>query len=147
MVNNELAAPAILILISNFLEKIETKYTYRILFNIETIGTLCYLNKNLDHLQKNLIAGFVFTCFGDKAIPNLIPSKYGDTLADSYAKKTLNQFRSGYKLRSYFDKGSEERQYTHPNINLPFVTLTRSLFREYKEYHTSLDNKASTTKD
>tara|TARA_B100000575_G_scaffold292785_1_gene302118 strand:+ start:1527 stop:2819 length:1293 start_codon:yes stop_codon:yes gene_type:complete len=142
MVNNELAAPAILILISNLLSNMDTKYTYRILFNIETIGTLCYVNNNLEKLKKNVIAGFVFTCFGDEAVPNLVPSKYGDTLADSFAKKTLKQFSLGFNLRSYFDKGSEERQYTHPNVNLPFVTITRSLFREYKEYHTSLDNLA-----
>lgn len=140
MVNNELAAPMILTLIANKLNKMNTKYTYRILFNVETIGTLSYINSNYKKLKKDVLAGFVFTCFGDGAVPNLIPSKYGDTLADSYATKTLSSFNLSYKLRSYFDKGSEERQYTHPNIDLPFVTLTRSLFREYKEYHTSLDN-------
>lgn len=145
MVNNELAAPAILAYVCQLLESMNTKYTYKVLFNIETIGTLCYLDRHFKNLQKNLIAGFVFTCFGDEAIPNLIPSKYGDTLADSYARVTLDKLNSGYVHRSYFDKGSEERQYTHPNFNLPFVTITRSLFREYKEYHTSLDDLSLVT--
>ena len=140
MVNNELAAPTILTAIARKLSQRETKYTYKFLFNVETIGTLCYIEKNLDSLKKNVVAGFVLSCFGDKSQPNLIPSKYGDTLADSFAVNVLSNFKKGYKHRSYFDKGSEERQYTHPNINLPFVTITRSLFREFKEYHTSLDN-------
>ena len=63
MVNNELAAPAILILISNLLSNMDTKYTYRILFNIETIGTLCYVNNNLEKLKKKCYRGFCFHLF------------------------------------------------------------------------------------
>ena len=140
MVNNELAAPAILTFMAKLLAEKETKYSYRFLFNVETIGTLCYINKNLKSLNENVIAGFVLTCFGDDATPNIIPSRYGNSLADSFAHETLDKLNIDYNTRSYFEKGSEERQYTHPNIDLPFVTITRSLFREYKEYHTSLDN-------
>ena len=147
MVNNELAAPTILVALARELEKKNTKYTYKFLFNVETIGTLCYIQKHLQSLKENVAAGFVITCFGDAAKPNLVPSKYGDTLADSFAKKTLSEFRNGYNHRSYFDKGSEERQYTHPNVDLPFVTITRSLFREFEEYHTSSDNLSMVTND
>ena len=140
MVNNELAAPAIMVHLAEMLAKKETKYSYRFLFNVETIGTLCYINKNMKNLKDNVLAGFVLTCFGDSSEPNLIPSRYGNSVADSFANETLEKLNINFNKRTYFDKGSEERQYTHPNIDLPFVTITRSLFREYKEYHTSLDN-------
>ena len=37
-------------------------------------------------------------------------------------------------------RGSNERQFGCQNLNLPFITITRKSFGNYKEYHTSLDN-------
>ena len=37
-------------------------------------------------------------------------------------------------------RGSNERQFGCQNLNLPFVTLCRSRFGDFKEYHTSDDN-------
>ena len=36
--------------------------------------------------------------------------------------------------------GSNERQFGCQNLSLPFVTITRKKFGEYREYHTSKDN-------
>ena len=35
---------------------------------------------------------------------------------------------------------SNERQFGCQNLNLPFVSLCRKKFGDYKEYHTSADN-------
>ena len=51
MANNELSGPSLAITLSNYLSK-KRRYSYRILFSSETIGTIAYINKNFDILKK-----------------------------------------------------------------------------------------------
>ena len=44
------------------------------------------------------------------------------------------------KIYSYLDRGSDERQYCHPKIDLPINTFSKKKFHEFPEYHTSADN-------
>ena len=149
LANNELSGPILTSLISSWLEKKKNRfYTYRIIFIPETIGSIVYVKKNLDNLKKRVLAGFVVTCVGDERKYSYLPSRSGDTVSDRIIKKTLNKNKIKYKSYTWLDRGSDERQYCSPGVDLPVASLMRSKYGTYKEYHTSLDvfGKVATTR-
>lgn len=141
MANNELSGPAIAAAIAQFILGLKARrYTYRIVFLPETIGSISYLSKNLEVLKKNVIAGFNITCVGDSNCYSYLPSRNGDTLSDALVKHVLKHIDPNYIQYSWLDRGSDERQYCAPGIDLPIASMMRSKFGEYREYHTSLDD-------
>lgn len=144
MANNELSGPVVTTFLAKWLIGVpEQKYTYRIIFVPETIGSIIYLSKNKDSMIKNIIAGFNITCVGDDREYSYLPSRRGNSLSDTVAKHTLKYFTTDYKSYSWADRGSDERQYCAPFIDLPVASIMRTKYGEYKEYHTSLDNLKS----
>ena len=98
-----------------------------------------FLKKNYKNLKK-IKAGFVLSCLGDDKNYSLIHSPYKNTFADKVSKFNYKYNKYKFKSFSYLNRGSDERQYCSPKFNLPFCTLCRTKFGDYKEYHTSLDN-------
>jgi aminopeptidase-like protein len=141
MANNEISGPVVQLALASCVSMIPSpRYTYRFVFVPETLGSLVYLSKNLNQLQDNVRAGYILTCLGDSGNFSYIPSRHGNTLSDRVAKKLLSDFDSNAKFYTWLDRGSDERQYCSPNIDLPVCSVTRSKYGEYKEYHTSFDN-------
>ena len=140
MANNELSGPCISIFLTEWLSKIKTRFTYRFVYIPETIGSLIYLSKNLKKLKKNVIAGFNLSCCGDERTYSLLPSRKDNTLSDKIAKHVLRWTYKNYKCYNWSDRGSDERQYCAPGIDLPIASIMRSKYGTYPEYHTSLDN-------
>ena len=129
--------PLVIMALSKILKS--QKYSIRLLLIPETIGAIGYIKKNLKNLKKNLIAGFNLSCIGDKGPFTLISSKEGNTYADKIAKRVLEKTKN-FKILSFLKRGSNERQFGCQNLNLPFITICRTRFGDFKEYHTSDDN-------
>ena len=141
MANNELSGPVVTTFLSRFIRNLaDRKFSYRILFLPETIGSLTYLSRNLSHLKEHVISGFTITCIGDDRSYSFLPSRSGVTLSDNVARKALSELGVDYLTYGWTHRGSDERQYCSPGIDLPVASIMRTKYGEYPEYHTSLDN-------
>lgn len=140
MGNNECSGPALLTALMQYVHGMETRnYTYRFLLNPETIGSIVYLSRNYRHLKEKLKAGVVLSCVGDAGNYSLVHTRYGNTITDKGLANILRS-RPRFKEYSYLQRGSDERQYNAPGIDLPVVSFCRSKFGTFPEYHTSADN-------
>ncbi len=141
MANNEVSGPVVTIELVKWLTSLkQRRYTYRILFIPETIGSITYLSRNLETMKKNTIAGFVLSCLGDDRTYSIVETKYGDTLTDRLLKNILQYHFPDYICYDFLHRGSDERQYNAPGVDLPVCGVCRSKYEEYPEYHTSADD-------
>lgn len=141
MANNELSGPVLLSALMKFIKDhfTCTKYTYRFILVPETIGSLAYMSRNLSEMQKRMICGFNLSCVGDERGFSHVQSRYGNTLADIALKSALLG-KNNVNTYSFLNRGSDERQYCAPGIDLPVAGFCRSKYGEYPEYHTDADN-------
>ncbi|ABM70629.1 DUF4910 domain-containing protein [Prochlorococcus marinus] len=115
-------------------------FTYRFAVFPETIGAIFYINylqKN-DELQ-NILFSSVLTCLGGK-LKNYsfkespVKSSYSEAYKNELKKEIPN-----IKIMPFTPDGSDERQFSSPNVGIASSSLCRNRYYEYEEYHTSLD--------
>ena len=141
MANNELSGPIVTAMLIKLLREISPlKHTIRAVFIPETIGSIAYISKNFNSMKKNIVAGFNITCVGDDRCYSFLPSRNGQTIADKVSTHVLTHVDKNYLSYTWRDRGSDERQYCSPGVDLPIASIMRSKYNEYPEYHTSLDN-------
>lgn len=142
MANNELSGPIVSMgLINYFQNKKNLKKTLRFIFIPETIGSISYLSQNLKKLKKNLIGGFNLSCIGDERAHSCMFTKYNDSPSDEALLQAYKNLKiKKFKIYSFLKRGSDERQYNSPGIDLPIASIFRTKYGNYPEYHTSLDD-------
>ena len=68
-----------------------------------------------------------------------VESRLGNNLADVALNSALIGLNN-VKNYSFLERGSDERQYCAPGIDLPLCTFCKTKFGEFPEYHTSKDD-------
>jgi aminopeptidase-like protein len=113
------------------------RYTYRFVFAPGTIGSITWLARNRDAVER-VKHGLVLACAGDSGALTYKRSRRGDAGIDRAVAHVLRG--RPHRTLDFSPYGYDERQYCSPGFNLPVGSLTRSTYAGYPEYHTSGDN-------
>lgn len=141
MANNECSGPAVSVFLQKYIKSLpKRKYSYRFIYIPETIGSITYLSTHYQEMKANTVAGLNLSCVGDNYNYSFIQTRYGKTLTDKLLHNLLSFHYPEYKAYSFLDRGSDERQFCAPGIDLPVCSVCRTKYGEFKEYHTSADN-------
>tara|TARA_Y100000815_G_scaffold214206_1_gene199165 strand:- start:27 stop:866 length:840 start_codon:yes stop_codon:yes gene_type:complete len=141
MANDNLSGPIVSMCLINHFSKLKNlEKTIRFIFIPETIGSITFLNKNLPYLKANVVGGFNLSCVGDDKQHSCMFTKYENTPSDRAIVEAYNKLKIKFKRYPFLERGSDERQYNSPGIDLPIATIFRTKFGKNPEYHTSLDD-------
>lgn len=121
------------------LSTVKTRYSYRFIFAPGTIGSITWLSRNQDKIDR-IKKGLIVSCVGDPGGPTFKRSRNGDTGLDLAVEHVLRHSSKTPNIIDFFPYGYDERQYCSPAFNLSVGLLSRSKFGEFPEYHTSADN-------
>ena len=141
MADNECSGPSLITALARHIKDMpKRRYSYRLVLAPETIGAITYIDRNLKHLKEHVRAAFNLTCVGDDRTYSIIHSRYADTYADRVLTNVLRGSGLKFEEYPYIKRGSDERQYQAPGVDIPMVCFCRSKYHIYPEYHTSADD-------
>jgi aminopeptidase-like protein len=139
LANDNLSGLAVATFLANVLASRPNRFTYRFLFVPGTIGSIAWLSRNEDVVQR-IKHGLVFACVGDRGAPTYKKSRRGNALIDRAVLHLLAHSQQPHNVCEFSPYGYDERQYCSPGFNLPVGCLQRTPHGKFPQYHTSADN-------
>jgi aminopeptidase-like protein len=139
LANDNLSGIAVATRLARMLGHASPRYSYRFLFIPGTIGSITWLARNEDRLNR-VRHGLVLACVGDPGGFTYKRSRRGDADIDRAVACVLERSGRPHRLVDFTPYGYDERQFCSPGFNLPVGCLNRSSYASYPEYHTSADD-------
>ena len=139
LANDNLSGITIAVALAKELKARTNRYSYRFIFAPGTIGSICWLAKNRDHVAR-IKHGLVLSCLGDAGSINYKRSRRETAEIDRVVEHVLHEASEPHAISDFVPYGYDERQYCSPGFNLPVGVLMRTPNGQYPEYHTSADN-------
>ena len=140
MANNELSGPIVSMALANYFKKKSLNYTLRFIFIPETIGSIYFIKKNFTQLKNKQVFGLNLSCIGDERNYSMMYSKFEDSPIDEAIIEAYKLLNIKPKKFTFLRRGSDERQFNSPGVDIPMASVFRTKYGEYPEYHTSMDN-------
>lgn len=139
LANDNTSGLAVATFLAQTLAKRTRRYSYRFLFLPATIGSITWLARNEENLQR-VRYGLVLAGVGDAGDLHYKRSRRGDADIDRAVQHVLRHEAEGSAVEDFVPYGYDERQYCSPGFDLPVGCLMRTPWGQYAEYHTSADN-------
>lgn len=139
LANDNLSGITIAVALAKELSTRRNRYSYRLIFAPGTIGSICWLARNRERVDR-IRHGLVLSCLGDAGSINYKRSRRETAEIDRVVEHVLNEADEPHAISDFVPYGYDERQYCSPGFNLPVGVLMRTPNGQYPEYHTSADN-------
>ena len=138
LANDNLSGLSVAVFLAKHLLARERRYTYRFLFIPATIGAITWLAANREQTSR-IKHGIVLSCLGDAGAFHYKKSRRGADV-DRVVTHVLRTSGHAHEIRDFMPYGYDERQFCSPGFDLAVGCLSRSVWGEFPEYHTSADN-------
>jgi aminopeptidase-like protein len=139
LANDNLSGIAVATMLARHVQTLRPRHTYRFLFIPGTIGSLTWLARNEDKVER-IVHGLVLSCLGDAGGMTYKQSRRGNAAIDRIVAHVLHHDEVPHRIIPFVPYGYDERQYCSPGFDLPVGCLMRTPNGEYPEYHSSADN-------
>lgn len=146
MAQNELSGPITMFFLIKIMEMIrdggyEFRFAYDFSISSETIGAIGKILAVGDALS-TYVACHVLTCIGVNSSNLTIQESIDST---SYATRVIktavkDQVGPDYSLNDFNMRGSDERQFMWPGVDIDTAYFCTKKYHQFKEYHTNLDD-------
>jgi aminopeptidase-like protein len=139
LANDNLSGVVVLTAVGRVLAELDLRYSYRLLFNPVTIGSITWLAEHIEDVRR-VRHGLVIAGVGDSGVFTYKRSRRGAADIDRAVAHVLASRGDDHLVEDFSPYGYDERQFCSPGFDLPVGCISRTPHGRYPEYHTSDDD-------